>query len=111
MIFDSIIRSWNEEDFNGVLSSFTDGQKVKVSGLKGSSRAFYLTQLRPRKHFILTFCFWIEVFFRKKVRHSRESFIIPLLILNLIKGSVLTLKLAYSGCRRYGISLKGTQNF
>lgn len=47
MIFDSIRRCWPEDDFNQVLSSFTDGQKVKVSGLKGSSRAFYLTQLRP----------------------------------------------------------------
>ncbi len=47
MIFDSIKRCWLEDDFNAVLSAFTDGQKVKVSGLKGSSRAFYLTQLRP----------------------------------------------------------------
>src|SRR5262245_32899107 len=47
MIFDSIKRCWPEEDFNAVLSSFADSQNVKVSGLKGSSRPFYLTQLRP----------------------------------------------------------------
>ncbi|MCI0416720.1 transcription-repair coupling factor [bacterium] len=47
MIFDTITRCWPEEDLNGVLSSFADGQKVKVSGLKASSRAFYLTRLRP----------------------------------------------------------------
>ena len=46
MIFDPVTKCFPKQDLDGVLSAFTDDQIVTVSGLKASSKAFYLTLLR-----------------------------------------------------------------
>src|SRR5262245_21523092 len=48
MIFDLLSSAWSESELDAVFEAFTEGKRVKVSGLKAAAKSFCLTLLAPR---------------------------------------------------------------
>jgi transcription-repair coupling factor (superfamily II helicase) len=55
MIFEPITAMWPESELDQVYSSFSEGKKARVSGLKGSAKAIYLRLLQQRLQMPLVF--------------------------------------------------------
>src|SRR5262245_1536967 len=48
MILDLLSTAWSDSELDAVFEAFTEGKRVKVSGLKAPANSLYMTQLAPR---------------------------------------------------------------